>query len=222
LVHQEDRVRNRYRKFNLCIAFALASSLSLLAQSDRGDLQGRDDLPLRGDPTLVLTAKLALPVIDNRSNDDLPDAPSASKPDTTPGDAASSPAVKKNESQGAPPAAVGGPLWLDRSVADRNYFALTGGMVVASVATVELTLQCLNKHEHCNDVPPSLQSRTALYGIGIPADLGVAYLTFCMKRKHSSIWYVPAAVVTGANIFLSYRAYRWSQDPPIPGQPPAH
>jgi hypothetical protein len=103
-------------------------------------------------------------------------------------------------------------MWADRGVADRNYFAVTGAMFGASVANAELTLHCLNKHASCNDVPSSLQSRAALYGIGIPADLGIAYLTYHMKKKHSRIWYVPAACITAANAFLAVRAYRWSQD----------
>jgi len=42
--------------------------------------------------------------------------------------------------------------------------------------------------------------------------LGIAYLTYHMKKKHSRIWYVPATLVTGANAFLSVRAYRWMHD----------
>jgi hypothetical protein len=53
-----------------------------------------------------------------------------------------------------------------------------------------------------------------MYGIGIPADLGIAYLTYYMKKRHSSMWYVPAAVVAGANLFFGVRAYGWSQDLP--------
>jgi hypothetical protein len=33
-----------------------------------------------------------------------------------------------------------------------------------------------------------------------------------MKKKHSRIWYVPAAGITVANAYLGIRAYRWSQD----------
>jgi hypothetical protein len=107
---------------------------------------------------------------------------------------------------------MGGPFGVDRSVADRNYLAVTGAMFGASIANAELTMHCLGQHSFCNDVPNLLSRRVALYGIGIPADLGVAYLTYYMKRKHSRIWYVPAACVTAANIFLGVRAYRWSQD----------
>ena len=207
-------MRNRYRKFNICIAFALGSALSLQAQSDRIDVQRRDDLQLKvGDASQsLLTATLveALVIARVSSESELPDAPSATKPDTSPADPAASPAVKR-ESHGAPAAAMGGPLGVDRSVADRNYLAVTGAMFGASIANAELTLSCLKQHPFCNDVPASLKSRAALYGIGIPADLGVAYLTYYMKRKHSRIWYVPAACVTAANIFLGVRAYRWTQ-----------
>jgi hypothetical protein len=210
-------VRNRYRRSFICIAFVLVSALSLLAQSDRIDIQRWDDLqPKVGDASQsLLTAKLAEgpAIVSNES--DLPDAPSATKPDASTSDPAASPAIKR-ESHGAPPAAMGGPLWVDRGVADRNYLMLTGGMFGASVANAELTLRCLNQHASCNDVPPSLHSRAAIYGIGIPVDLGIAYLTYCLKRKHNHMWYVPAAAVTGANIFFAYRAYHWTQEHSIP------
>ena len=206
-------MRNRYRRSNICIAFVLVSALSMLAQSDRMGVQ-RDDLQLKvNDPSqALLTAALVEEPPAGRvgSESDLPDAPSSTKPDASAADPAASPAVKR-DSHGAPPAAMGGPLTPDRTVADRNYLLLTGGMFGASVANAELTIRCLQVHTSCNDVPSSLKSRAALYGIGIPADFGVAYLTYYMKRKHSSVWYVPAALVAGANIFLGMRAYHWTQ-----------
>jgi hypothetical protein len=215
LEHREERVRNRYRRFNVCIALALASALSLQAQSDRMDATRRDSLQLQGDstPHLLSAAMVGGPAASGASREsDLPDAPSATKPDAASGAAASSPAVKKQESQGAPVAAKGGPLWVDRSVADRTYLLVTGGMVGASIANAELTLHCFSQHASCNDLPTSLRSRSAVYGIGIPADLGIAYLTYCLKRKHNHMWYVPAAAVTGTNIFFAYRAYHWTQE----------
>jgi hypothetical protein len=217
LEHREERVRNRYRRSFICIAFVLVSALSLLAQSDRIDIPRWDDLQPKVDDASqsLLTAMLAEgpAIVSNES--DLPDAPSATKPEASTADPAASPAIKR-ESHGAPPAAMGGPLWVDRGVADRNYLMLTGGMFGASVANAELTLRCLNQHASCNDVPPSLHSRAAIYGIGIPVDLGIAYLTYCLKRKHNHMWYVPAAAVTGANIFFAYRAYHWTQEHSIP------
>jgi hypothetical protein len=212
LKHQEESVRNRHRRSFICI-FVLASALSVLAQSGRVNAQRGDGLQLvgaPGQPVLIATA-VGTPAISSLDNEsELPDAPSAAKPDTTTADPSAAPA--KKESNGAPAAATGGSLGVDRTVADRNYLAVTGGMFGASIINAELTVHCLNVHPSCNDVPTSLHSRAALYGIGIPADIGVAYLTYIMKKKHSHIWYVPAALVTGANLFFGVRAYRWSQD----------
>jgi hypothetical protein len=215
LEHREERVSNRYKRSCICIAFVLVSALSLLAQSDRMEVKRGDDLQLklsdRSRP-LLTAALVEAPAVGNVSNDsELPDAPSSTKPDASTADPAASPVVKR-QSHGAPPAALGGPLGVDRAVADRNYLALTGGMFGASIANAELTIRCLQVHASCNDVPSSLQSRAALYGIGIPADFGIAYLTYHMKKKHSRIWYLPAASVTVANVFLSVRAYRWMHD----------
>ena len=213
LEHREEMVRNRYRRSYICITFVLASTLSLMAQSDRtgsqqwGDLQGK-----AGQPLLISAALVDAPAFGVGSESDLPDAPSSARSDSSTADPAPSPVVKK-ESHGAMPAAMGGPLSPDRSVADRNYLLVNGGMIGASIFNAEMTIHCLQKHPSCNDVPSSLKSRAGLYGIGIPADLGIAYLSYFMKRKHSSIWYVPSAIVGGANLFLGVRAYRSSQEP---------
>jgi hypothetical protein len=206
-------VHKRYRRSYIGMAFVLASALSVLAQSDRVDVQKGNDLPLKmsnGDRPLLTASLDEAPAIGG-SESELPDAPSSAKPDASTADPAPSPVVKR-QSHGAPPAAIGGPLSPDRSVADRNYWLVTGGMFGATVANVELTVRCLQAHASCNDVPSSLKSRAALYGIGIPADLGVAYLTYYMKKKHSRIWYAAPALVTGANMFLAVRAYRWMND----------
>ena len=205
-------MRNRYRK-TVIITFVLASAFSLQAQSEGNDARRMDNFqPQSHSAYVLLAAKLDGSSVNNGSNGALPDAPSATSSDATNAGAPMASPVVKNESRyGAPPAAVGGPLWADRSVMDRHYFLFTGAMFGASVLNAELTMRCLTKHPSCNDVPPALQSRTALYGIGIPADLAVSYLTYYMKRKHNHIWYAPSAAVTGANVFLGIRAYRWTQ-----------
>jgi hypothetical protein len=216
LEHREERVRNRYKKSYICVVFAAVSALSALAQSDRANVRPWDDLQLKANdisqPLLVARTAEAPAIGSVSSYSDLPDAPSTTKADSSTADPAPTPVVKREH--GAAPAAMGGPLAPDRSVMDRNYLLITGAVFGASVANAELTLHCLTQHPDCNDVPSSLRSRTALYGIGIPADLGVAYLTYYMKKRHSSMWYVPAAAVAGANLFLGMRAYRWSQDLP--------
>jgi hypothetical protein len=211
LEHREEMVRNRYKRSYICITFVLASTLSLMAQSDRTGGQRWEDVQATGEPLLISAALVEAPAFGVGSESDLPDAPSSSRSDSSTADPAPSPVVKK-ESHGALPAATGGPLSPDRSVADRNYLLINGGMIGASIFNAEMTIHCLQKHPSCNDVPSSLKSRTALYGIGIPADLGIAYLSYLMKKKHSRIWYVPSAIVGGANLFLGVRAYRWSQD----------
>ena len=202
-------MRNRYKKFCICFVFATVSALTSLAQSSEGGVR-REQLPQPevSDPgPALLTASLETPA-SGETNDEsrLPDAPSASKPDTPTAQPTASPVVRR-ESRGAAPAAMGGPLGVDGQVADRNYLLLTGGMISASVFDAEMTLRCLHD-KTCKYLPPSLRSRTALYGIGIPADLGISYLTYFMKKRHSRIWFVPAAFVTGANLYVGVHALR--------------
>ena len=205
-------MRTRYIQ-TIFIAFVLASALSLQAQSEGKDARRMDNFQTQDQSAdILLAAKLDESPAAGMSSEALPDAPSATTSDASnAGSSTPSPVVKNESRYGAPPAAVGGPLGVDRSVADRHYFLFTGAMVGSSIVNAELTVRCLNKHASCNDVPRALQSRAALYGIGIPADLAISYLTYYMKRKHSHIWYAPSALVTGANVFVGVRAYRWTQ-----------
>ncbi len=205
-------MRTRYIQ-TIFIAFVLASALSLQAQSEGKDARRMDNFQTQDHSAdILLAAKLDASPAAGTSSAALPDAPSATTPDASnAGSSTPSPGVRNESRNGAPPAAVGGRLGVDRSVADRHYFLFTGAMFGSSVVNAELTVRCLNKHASCNDVPRALQSRAALYGIGIPADLAISYLTYYMKRKHSHIWYAPSALVTGANVFLGVRAYRWTQ-----------
>jgi hypothetical protein len=108
LEHREERVRNRYKKSYICIAFALASTLSLMAQSDRLDVQGWDNLQSNANPAsqpLLIARVTEAPVVPSVSPEsDLPDAPSTSKPDTSTADPAPPPVVKREH--GAAPAAM--------------------------------------------------------------------------------------------------------------------
>ena len=205
-------MRNRYRK-TVIFAFMLASAFSLQAQSVGNDAQRMEKFQTQDHSAYVLlAAKLDESPAANAA---LPDAPSATTSDDPSASPTPSPAVKNESRYGAPPAATGGPLSVDRTVADRNYLLFTGAMFGSSVMNAELTVRCLDKHASCNDVPRALASRAALYGIGIPADLAISYLTYYMKKKHSHIWYAPSAAVTGVNVFLGIHAYRWTQDPVV-------
>ena len=204
-------MQNRYSNLGLCVTFVLIAALAALAQSgNSGPLPPADSVNSSPNaPPAILASAANVPVSAGTDNSGVPDAPSATSSEALPADPTPSP-VTKRDFRGAPPAAQGGPLWVDRTVADRNYLLVNSGMFGASVLNAELTIRCLNKHPSCNDVPPSLQNRTAIYGIGIPADLAVSYLTYCLKRKHNHMWYVPAAVVAGGNIFLGLRANHWT------------
>ena len=80
-------------------------------------------------------------------------------------------------------------------------------MFGASVLNAELTERCITQ-KTCSFLPSFLSSRTAMYGIGIPADFAVAYLSYRMKRKHNPLWILPEALVTGANIYVAAHSWR--------------
>jgi hypothetical protein len=117
--------------------------------------------------------------------------------------------ASKHYYEGAVPAAKGGPLAVDRNVADWKYLSLTGGMFGASVANAEWTQRCLQE-KTCKFVPSAFSSRPAMYGVGIPADFGIAYLSYRLKKSHNWFWIVPEAAVTGANLFVGIHSWRRS------------
>jgi len=198
-------VRNHHKKFYICILFMLASALSALAQSGRVAAQGTG---LSSNATAPLSAiPMVLPAtsgVDAESG--LPDAPSAAKSDdsSAPEPAAVPDPPIRRGSEGAPAAATGPSL---EGVADRHYWAFTSAMLGASVFDAELTQRCQQENT-CSYVPSSLRSRAAMYGIGLPADFAVAYLTYHMKAKREHLWYVPSALVTAANVYVGIHAYR--------------
>jgi len=197
-------VRNRHQEFCYCVIFVLSSTLCALAQSvgatQPTGLSSRATLP----PTASAVTFAA--TSDAATGTALPDAPSAARNDgtSTPEPAAVPDPPVRRGSEGAPAAATGPSL---EGVADRHYWAFTGAMFGASVFDAELTQRC-QQEKTCSYVPPSLRSRAAMYGIGLPADFAVAYLTYHMKAKHNHLWYVPSALVTGANVYVGIHAYR--------------
>jgi hypothetical protein len=203
-------VGNPYKNVSIAVAFVLASAFSMFAQSDNSSSNTRK-------AESVVAANIPAPSAGAGPNSvsNVPDAPSAAKEKeeaSAGAEASASPSPVRKNSQGAPPAAIGTDWAEVRRTADRQYWEVTGSLFAVSIANAEVTRYCLSVHTSCNDVPPSLRGRAALYGIGIPADLGVAYLTYYMKKKHSRIWYVPAALATGANAFAAVHAYRWAQE----------
>src|ERR1700736_4159413 len=105
----------------MCMAFVLASALSLLAQSDRTDFKRQNGFQVKGDTAQgLLAANLgAVSAIGRAGNEsELPHAPSSTSSDGSITDSSGSPAVKRESSRGAPPAAADGPFWVGGSVVD--------------------------------------------------------------------------------------------------------
>jgi hypothetical protein len=154
---------------------------------------------------LALTSVLPLRAADAG----LPDAPSTSQ-NQDPGQnlAASARSANKHYYQGASPAGRGGAFGADQHVIDWKYSSLTGAMFAASVANAEMTHRCMAQ-KTCNFVPSALSSRVAMYGIGIPADFAVAYVSYRLKKGHNWFWIVPEAMITGANLYVA--AHSWNR-----------
>ena len=125
-----------------------------------------------------------------------PDAPSAVKTPAAPDNGA-----EQAGFQAPAPAARGG---LNRAI-DARYMAAMSTMFAASIMNVEKTNTCLEQHT-CSFVPVAFRSRGALYGAGISAELGIAYLSYKLKEHRHGWWFVPAAVVTGGNSFVAYHS----------------
>ncbi len=199
-------------KFLFSLAFLAVAVLSTAAQSTPGNTLSWSGsvTPGQSQPILIASLIPVPPTAVMTDDSKLPDAPSAAQQNAADpanqSQAAPAPQGKKYHQQGAPPAAIGGALEMESRTADKKFWGVTTAMFGASVADAELTQRC-QAIGTCSYVPSSLRSRKAMYGIGIPADLGIMYLTYHMKKKHSSLWYLPSALVTGANLYVAMHAY---------------
>jgi hypothetical protein len=176
----------------IVVVLVLTSGIPLLAQSGHLLIS-----PTHGSE-LSLGGSLIRPATLDASGGDLPNAPSSGEA-TVP---ANPPAPVSRQSWiGASPAAKGAEFGFEGRVADRNYWISTGAMFAASIANVEATHDCLADSQ-CIWVPDMFRRRRNMLMVGIPADLGVAYLSYYMKKKHSRIWSLPEGLVTGANALV--------------------
>lgn len=197
-------MENHYKNASIAVVFVLASAFSLFAQSANASSNTRSS------DSVLLAANGADPGATAGQNviSEAPDAPSATKEkeEATGGAEGSAAPVRKN-SEGAPPAAIG-PDWAEvRRTADRQYWEVTGSLFAVSVANAELAQRCLRELT-CTWVPTAFRSRAAMYGVGIPADLGISYLTYRLKRRRSSLWFLPSALATAANAYVALHDYR--------------
>jgi hypothetical protein len=113
-----------------------------------------------------------------------------------------------NKSRSGSPVAAADALF-DTRVIDWSFVGVNSSMFVSSVVAAQLTQNCLQAGA-CASVPDAFHSRAAMYGAGIPAAVGVAYLGYYLKSKGYRWWFVPAAVVTLGNIVVSTHAAHYS------------
>lgn len=167
--------------------------------------------------TIAVLALASAPL--TRADDSgFPDAPSASQSaansaqtdqgQATPQpDPASARAPNRRFPEGAVPAATGGSLRFDWDVTGRSYWGLTGAMFGVSIANAELTQRC-EKEKRCDFLPSILSSRGGMYGIGIPADIAIAYMSYKLKKNHHKWpWIVPEAMSTGVNLYVGLHSW---------------
>ncbi|MGA8221569.1 MAG: hypothetical protein WB780_07930 [Candidatus Acidiferrales bacterium] len=110
--------------------------------------------------------------------------------------------------EGAMPTAAG--KRTDFQMADWSYWSVNGAMLSSSIVAAQLTQDCLHSGK-CDFVPNAFHSRAAMYGAGLPAATGVAYLGYYLKKKNYRWWFVPAALVTAGNVIVAAHAARYSR-----------
>ena len=204
-------MRNR-KKFFFLSSFVMCSALWLSAQSSAQTAASTGASDREAQPVLSAGLSGGPTLTETSSASSLPDAPSTKQPDTATADNQSlvEPSYSKKHSQGAPPAAMGGPFGMEGRTADKKFWGANSAMFGATVANIELTQRC-QKDKTCSYVPSSLRSRFAMYGIAFPAEVGVMYLTYHAKERRRSWWYMPPILLAGANAYVAIHAYHRGQ-----------
>jgi len=189
----------------VCLHISLVVAV-LLASSQLGFAGPQNGLETNGLATngLATGAEAESPPAPAASS--YPDAPSAVKAPGAPG--VPEMGAEQAGFRAPAPAATGG---LSRAI-DGKYMVAMSAMFASSIVNVEKTNTCLEQHT-CSFVPVAFRSRGALYGAGIPAELGVAYLSYKLKEHRHRWWFVPAMVVTGANSYVAYHSATREQLP---------
>jgi hypothetical protein len=101
-------------------------------------------------------------------------------------------------------AAAEGPL-IEPTVADAHYWASTLALVGTTIANVELTARCSERHTCLTEISPG-STRATLYAYTLPTDLILSCVSYKLK-KTTRWWMVPQLVFTGANLFSAGRSY---------------
>jgi hypothetical protein len=160
---------------------------------------------VKGSENVTLTAGQSTSVNDSSAcGTSLPDAPSALADSQQP-PAPMGSRARRQHSASVPAPGRGG-LRLENPSLGASYWALTGAMFASSIVNAEYANKCIDQNS-CTSIPDPFRSRAAMYGAGLPAEAGVAYITAYLKGKGKRWWFVPEVAVTAAN---AYVAYHWS------------
>ncbi len=91
-----------------------------------------------------------------------------------------------------------------------RYWAVQGLMFASVVVAVETTHNCLNAGS-CTAIPIPFQSRGAMYSLGIPVAVGFSVLSSELKKHGKPWWFLPPAIIIGADAVLAIHSARASQ-----------
>jgi hypothetical protein len=127
----------------------------------------------------------------------LPDAPSA----ISELQAAQEPSQPSPPSRRSPAAPAKPPL-------DTAFWLANGALLGSTIANAEFIAEC--RPSACQLVPDAIRSRPALYGIGIPASLGITYISYRLRRSGTRWWIAPVALFTAGNIVYAWHASQFS------------
>ena len=184
-----------------CVCLAV----SAWAQSD-SPIAGRGEATAPNRTPLYISAKISSRDAISTTRE-LPDSPGAiagkDENDAAP------PRRQRSNDHTPSPAAKDLRFSVDSHVADKSYWTMTGLMFSSSIADAELTVRCVGEGKCVQRLRNVPANRPQVYGIGIPGNVGIAYLTYYLKRKHSRFWSVPAAVVTVGNTYFAIRSAYW-------------
>jgi hypothetical protein len=88
---------------------------------------------------------------------------------------------------------------------DRHFTIAALALIASSVFNAEMILRCEPKA--CQAVPAILRSRVGIYGVAIPADIGIGYISNRLRRtRYDRMWYVPMVVGTVGNVVYGAHA----------------
>lgn len=175
------------------VATGQVSSAAPLSTSK--DVPGKAGVPsVKASETSAVES--ALPSTTARS---LPDAPSA----IAKGVPAEEPVTPPSQSREKAPVPVGSisigtPFWV-----------ANGALLGSSIANAEMITRC--RPTSCLSIPDAIRTRGALYGIAIPASIGMTYISYRLKRSGTRMWIVPVALLTAGNLVYAWHAAQWSK-----------